>query len=154
LFFSITTALPLAVTAITYGRYVVPPEAGAQHNLIHAQGVKRYTRIWNKDPGIRKMLKNLFATSTFFKYTEPRTGGDLSDYLMPRIVTNDIGLRVLIRTANHQLAWLRKAHEILQNDVDWNKVRTLMENTVNKTILSKSIPSSAGYDQQSVFYHY
>ena len=134
--------------------YVVPPQAGSQHNFIRAQGVKRYTRIWNKDPGIRKMLKNIFATSTFFKYIEPRSGGDLSDYLMPRIVTNDIGLRVLIRTANHQLAWLRKAHSILENDVDWGQVRTLIENTVNKTILSKSIPTSSGYDQQSVFYHY
>lgn len=132
--------------------YVAPPGVGSQHNYIRSQGIKKYTRIWAKDPGIRKMIKNLFATSTFFKFVEP-INRDLSDYLCPRIVTNDIGLRVLIKNVNHQIAWLKKAEQVFLNSISWDEVRNLMERTVNKNILSKSIPTSSSYDTSSVFYH-
>lgn len=133
-------------------RYVAPPGVGSQHNYISSQGIKQYTTISYKDPGIKKMLRNLFATSTFFKFVE--NGKDLSEYLKPYIVTNDVGVRALIRTVNHQLAWLKKAKQIFVNDIDWRELRIMIESTVNKSILSKSIPTSPSYDKTSVFYHY
>lgn len=146
-FYTLDNNLPL--------RYVVPPEAGSQHNFIAAAGVKQYARIWTKDPGIRAMLRNIFSTSTFFRFKEPsiRYPKDISNYLYPVITMNDVGLRVLIKAANHELAWVKKAREVFQ-DVDWNEVRQLIEKTVNKNILSKTLPISDSRNESSIYYHY
>lgn len=146
-FYTLDNNLPL--------RYVVPPEAGTQHNFIAAQGVKRYSRIWTKDPGIRNMIRNIFSTSTFFRFKEPPTSSpnDISNYLYPVITMNDVGLRVLIKSANHELAWVRKAFDVFK-DLDWKEIRKLIEKTVNKNILSKTLPSSNSRDESSIYYHY
>jgi hypothetical protein len=65
----------------------------------------------------------------------------------------DVGLRVLIKSANHELAWIRKAFDVFK-DLDWKEIRKLIEKTVNKNILSKTLPSSNSRDESSIYYHY
>ena len=136
-------------------RYIAPPEIGSKHNFVSSAGVKQYSRITWKDPGIKTMLRNIFSTSTFFRYKEPQDADrrDLSSYLYPIISMNDVGLRVLIKTANHELAWVEKAKEVFQ-DIEWTDVLKILEKVVNKNILSRTLPTSSSRNESSIFYHY
>jgi hypothetical protein len=136
-------------------RYIAPPEIGSKHNFVSSAGVKQYSRIAWKDPGIKTMLRNIFSTSTFFRYKEPQDANrrDLNSYLYPIISMNDVGLRVLIKTANHELAWIEKAKEVFQ-DIEWVDVLKILEKVVNKNILSRTLPTSSSRNESSIFYHY
>lgn len=123
---------------------------GSLHNYIDIAGVKRYSRISSLDNGLKKVFRNMFATSTFFKFKEQ----DLYAVLHPILTTNDNGLRTLARIVNHQLAWTKRAQQLYLNNVDFNEVFNLINTTVNKVILAKTLPGSESRDSESVFYHY
>ena len=130
-------------------RYILPEEA-AGHNTLQLQGVKQYTQVPYLDNGLIKVFQNLYCTSTFFKYKE----GDIGNFLRPRLVYNDNGYRTLARIVNHQKVWLEQAKKIFVENIDFQEIRLLIQNTTNTTILSKSLPTSTSRDTSSVFYHY
>ena len=130
-------------------RYILP-ESAAGHNIIQLQGVKRYTRVPYLDPGLVKVFQNLYCTSTFFKYKE----GDIGNFLRPRLVYNDNGYRTLARIVNHQKVWLEQAKKIFCENISFQEIRLLIQNTTNTTILSKSLPTSDSHNTSSIFYHY
>lgn len=129
-------------------RYYIP-EAEAGHPNVYTYGVKNYARIKWLDPGVISMFQYLYCTSTFFKFSEV----GLEDYLKPRLVYNTNGFITLVRAVNHQNAWLKTFKNLLST-ISFKEARKLIETTVNKSILAKSIPESNSYDNESVFYHY
>lgn len=112
--------------------------------------VRQYATIKQLDPGLRKVFQNLWLTSTLFKYDEV----DLDSYQSPRMVYNDCAVRTLARIVTHQLAFTEQAKKIFAENIDFRQVETILQNTVNRTILARSLKSSSTYNSESVFYHY
>lgn len=125
----------------------------SRYSTIDTTGVAGYREI--PDSRNARLMKDallyLYTTSTFFK---SNTHGD---YRNPIISSNDNIMRSLNRIAVHQYSWLWQCKKMFVNDIDFKSVLSIIFNTVDTSILSRSYHRSPTYNpnnKNSVYYHY
>lgn len=106
-------------------------------------GVRTYSRCY-PDWALVETFRRIYSTSTFYKYVE----NDLS-YINPCLIYNDVQLRALAKIVVHQKAWLEQAKNVYLNAVEFKEVKTIIEKTVDKNILSHTLPDIDGAPNKS-----
>lgn len=101
-------------------------------------------KFWKKDgkfdyadTALNKTLQNLYTTATFYKYSPNQ-----ALYSMPCIIQSDVPLRVAVKAALHQVAWLKQAKESFIENIDFAEVNNIIESMVEPSIKSASVSNS------------
>lgn len=123
-------------------------------------------KIKTMDSGLREAFRNMYTTSTLF--APPKFSNDQfdssKDYSQAYIIDNASPIRTLASIASSQIEYLKRARDLMIDSINFNDVKRMIENVVEKAVLARSVSNDGNYfssygkadgrDPKNFYYNY
>lgn len=104
-------------------------------------------KIKTMDAGLREAFRNMYTTSTLFappKFSNDQIASSI-DYSQAYIIDNASPIRTLASIASSQIEYLKRARDLMIDSINFNDVKRMIENVVEKAVFFRSVPTDGNY---------